>query len=116
MGKIAAAFELLKVGRAVANPAAWKAGQITATALGAAILAAVKLAEAYGYKLPVDAGTANDIAWLVIVLANLVLTITTSKSVGVGRAALPSERAPDVAPEPTKRPAEFPGGGTDSPG
>lgn len=110
MNKVAAVFELLKVGRSVANPAAWKAGQITVTVLGGAIVGLVEAGKAFGYELPIDADRASDIAWVVIGVANVVLTLTTSKTVGIGKAPVQPDRAPAATPAVADGPLD-PGGG-----
>lgn len=70
-------------GEAVADPAKWKARQITGTMLGAAIIAAVHFAKAFGYDLPIDNATANTIGGGVIAAFNVVLTVTTSRHAGL---------------------------------
>lgn len=81
--KMKAVWELFKQGRAVANPALWKAHQITATMLGGFFIAAIQLVKAFGYEIPVDSGTATALAGGIVAAANIVLTITTSKTVGL---------------------------------
>lgn len=83
MNKIAALWGLFRKGEAVANPAAWKAGQITVTALAALLLAVARVAEAFGHALPIDQAAADAVAAGVIAAVNVVLTVTTSKSVGL---------------------------------
>ena len=51
--------------------------------LSGLIVAAVNVAKSLGYDLPIDADTANAIAVTVLVAVNFVLTITTSKTVGI---------------------------------
>ena len=93
MNKLSALWGVFRKGDAVSNPAAWKAGQITATMLGALVLALVNLGKAFGYELPIDADGANAIGGGVLVIVNCVLTITTSKTVGLP--AKPAFDAPD---------------------
>lgn len=83
MGKIAALWNLFKAGEQVEDPAKWKGHQITANAVGAAVLATVNVARSFGYELPVDEATANTIGAGVLAVVNVVLTITTSRHVGV---------------------------------
>lgn len=92
MNKITALWQLFHKGQAVANPAAWKKGQITATALGAVIMGVINVLAAFGYAVPVDPATANNIAVGILAVTNVVLTITTTDKVG-----LPVRGAP--APE-----------------
>jgi hypothetical protein len=83
MGKLSAIWALFRQGEAVGNPAAWKAGQITGTVLGALILALVNVAAAFGHPFPVDTDTANSIGGGIIAAINVLLTITTSKHAGL---------------------------------
>ena len=80
---IARALALFQQGQSVADPQKWKTRQIKSTMLAGLIVAAVNVAKGMGYDLPIDADTANAIAVTVIVAVNFVLTITTSKTVGV---------------------------------
>lgn len=89
--KIKAGWALFHEGQAVADPAKWKNRQITATALGAVFIGIVQLAKAFNYDIPLDPGTATTIAAGIISATNFVLTLTTSKVVG-----LPSTDKPVV--------------------
>ena len=80
---IARTLALFQQGQSVADPQKWKSRQITATMLAGLIVAAVNVAKALGYDLPIDADTANAIAVSALVVVNAVLTITTSKTVGI---------------------------------
>lgn len=71
-------------GASVANPAAWKKGQITSTALGGLILVVVNTASAFGVSIPIDLDGANAIGAAILVIVNCVLTVTTSTTVGFG--------------------------------
>lgn len=81
--KAKAALELLKKGKAVSDPAKWKSRQITATALTGTIWAAIQASEAFGYAIPVDEATVDSIAIGVLALVNWLLTLSTSKKVGM---------------------------------
>ena len=81
--KAKAAITLLQKGKAVSDPAKWKARQITATALTGAFWAAIQAAEAFGYALPVDEATVDSVAIGFLALVNWVLTLSTSKKVGL---------------------------------
>lgn len=83
IAKIKAAIALMKVGRSVADPAKWKARQITVTALTGAIWAAVQAAEAFGYAIPVDEAALDSVAVGVLALVNWVLTLSTSEKIGM---------------------------------
>ena len=74
---------LLKRGKSVADPAKWKSRQITATVLTGIIWSAINAAEAFGYAIPVDAETVDAVAVGFLALVNWMLTLSTSKKVGV---------------------------------
>ena len=80
---IARTLALFQQGQAVADPQKWKNRQITTTMLAGLIVAAVNVAKSFGYDFPIDADTANAIAVSALVVVNAVLTITTSKTVGI---------------------------------
>ncbi len=81
--KLKAFYALFEQGKAVANPAAWKAHQITATMLGGLFIAIVQMLKVFGHEPPIDSDTATSIAGGIIAAVNVVLTVTTSKSVGL---------------------------------
>lgn len=83
MEKITAIWALFRQGEAVADPAAWHKGQITATLLGGVILAAVHALALFGHPLPIDADSANSLGAGIIVVVNLVFTVTGSPHVGL---------------------------------
>lgn len=91
--KIKAGLTVMRVGQEVANPAAWKLGQVTGNAVGALILALVALLKAFGYELPIDENTALLIGGGIVAVFNVMFTVATTKKVG-----LPPEGSPD--PEP----------------
>jgi hypothetical protein len=101
--KMKALWELFQQGKAVADPAKWKAHQITATMLGGFIIAIVQLAKAFGHEIPVDSDSATAIAGGVVAVTNIIFTITTSKHVGL---PAPQQAVPSVqqntATEPTQ--------------
>ena len=81
--KAKAALTLLQKGKAVSDPAKWKSRQITATALTGVFWAAIQAAEAFGYAIPVDEATVDAVAVGVLAIVNWVLTLSTSKKVGL---------------------------------
>ncbi|HJW55878.1 MAG TPA: hypothetical protein VJ577_11440 [Burkholderiaceae bacterium] len=83
MNKLSALWALFRQGEEVVDPAKWKRHQVTATVLGALILAAIKVIKAFGYDIPIDQAAANDIGIGVLAVVNVVLTITTSKRAGL---------------------------------
>lgn len=92
MGKLASLWNLFRKGDAVSDPEKWKRRQITATMLGGAIFAVLNVAKNFGYDLQIDEGAADAVAVGALVLINGVLTVTTSKTVG-----LPSKRSSDAS-------------------
>lgn len=83
MEKLLSIVDLFRKGSAVDDPSAWKNKQISATMLGVAIVAAVRVAKAFGYDLPIDEDTSTAIAGGIIAAVNVVLTYVTSDKVGV---------------------------------
>jgi hypothetical protein len=81
--KIKAALSLMKAGKVVADPAKWKARQISSSVLVAAIWSAVNAASAFGVEVPVDAETVDAIAVAMLAVVNVLLTVTTTDKIGV---------------------------------
>lgn len=81
--KARALWGLMHKGRMVANPAAWKNGQIQASMIVALIWAAVHTAEAFGYAVPVGSETVDAVAVGLLALVNWMLTLATSDKVGL---------------------------------
>ena len=83
--KVTAGYDLLKKGNAVADPAKWKKGQITVTLIVALMWSGIKAVESFfGYQVPIDEDTVNNVAIGILALVNWVFTLTTSKTVGIG--------------------------------
>lgn len=100
MNKLANLLNLFRKGAAVSEPAAWKQRQITASMLGALIMAVVGVLGAYGYVLPIDNETALAIAGGILAVINTVLTITTSDKVGFGSGIQQSDSGSEGRTEP----------------
>jgi uncharacterized membrane protein len=83
MNKISAVIQLVRAGHSVADPVKWKTRQISATVLGAVILAIVNLANAFGVDIPVNIDTANAIAGGIIAIINVIFTLTTTDKIGL---------------------------------
>jgi hypothetical protein len=81
--KIKTAMQLMKAGKVVADPAKWKARQITSSMLVAAIWALVNAASAFGVEVPLDAETIDGLAIGILSLVNVVLTVTTTDKIGL---------------------------------
>ena len=81
--QIRSAYKLLKKGQAVTDPAKWKNRQITVTAITGAIWAAIQVAEAFGYAIPLDDQTVDAVAIGILSVVNWVLTLSTTKKIGL---------------------------------
>jgi hypothetical protein len=98
--KLKALFAVFRQGAAVANPKAWKQGQITATILGGFFMALVTAAKAFGYDIPLDNDTALAVAGGLVAGANWILTIVTSKHVGLPGLQPAGVELPSPLPSP----------------
>ena len=81
--KITSVIDLFRKGQVVADPEKWKNRQVTATVLGAVIVAGANTATAFGYPIPVDIDTANTIAVGLISVLNAVMTYVTTDKIGL---------------------------------
>src|SRR5580704_1361202 len=117
MQKLAALWNLFHVGECIENPAAWKTGQVTATALGAVIMAGVGLASTFGYIIPIDSTSALAISGGIIAVVNVVLTIITTDKIGLpARPVLPSaDTSATSGVQSGNKPDNSSGMGADSP-
>lgn len=92
-------YDLFRKGQELGNAEIWKNRQVTANILGGFILATVALIKAFGYELPIDENTAMSIAGGAIAIINVVLTLTTSKKVGLPAKPDVSEALPTIQQE-----------------
>lgn len=83
MQKLLALLKLFRRGNEVANAAAWKNGQITANVLAGLVLAAAGAAQAFGLGIEVSDADALAMGGGVLAVANVVLTVVTSRKVGL---------------------------------
>lgn len=93
MNKITALFNLFRKGQIVANPEAWKNGQITVNVLSAAIIALIGVLQVLGVSHPLLAPIIafvqlhiDSIAYIIILingLFNPVATVVSSTKVGL---------------------------------
>ena len=83
MEKFFALMSLFRKGSEVANPEAWKAGQVNANIVAGFILAAGHFADLFGLGLNLTDVQAGTLAAGVLVLVNVVLTVVTSKRAGL---------------------------------
>lgn len=70
----------------VANPEAWRTGQITGTIIGGFLLALLNVAHAYGCPVIIDPAQANEIGGAVITVFNIAMSAASSKHLGVIKA------------------------------
>lgn len=83
MEKVSALWALFRKGEAVANPAAWHNGQVTANVLGGIIICLIKLLAAFGHPLPMDENSADSLGAGILVVVNFVFSVTGSPHVGL---------------------------------
>ena len=81
--KIASVIDLFRKGQVIVNPEKWKNRQVTATILGAVIVAGANTATAFGYPIPVDIDTANTVAVGLISVFNALMTYITTDKIGL---------------------------------
>lgn len=89
MGKLIALWRVFRKGDAVADPAKWKAGQITVTAVAALLVALVQAAGAFGIEVTADENQIATVAAGVIAVVNILLTVATTKTIGLPAGAPP---------------------------
>lgn len=87
MGKLIAFFNVLRKGHQVANPTAWKTGQITASVIAGLLGAIVALAKVYGYELPLNDDQLLAIGSAVVAIVGLfvspAVTVASTEKVGL---------------------------------
>lgn len=76
-------LELFRVGKEVANPAAWKSGTVAVNTVSTLILLVCGIAATYGYVLPIDREMAATLAGIVVLVVNTVVHYITSAKVGL---------------------------------
>ena len=95
MGKIAALWALFRRGNEVANPEAWKTGQVSINAVAGLLVAVVSVSDAFGFRIPITDDQLVAVAGGVFAAVNVVLTVITSARIG-----LPAKPAPVGEPAP----------------
>ena len=98
MTKLLALLDLFRKGNAIADPALWKNRQIAATVLLPVFGALVATLDAFGVKVPLDDTQITQLVTGLVVLLNLVLTLTTPDKVGLPAKPDrdPPSRFPDI--------------------
>jgi hypothetical protein len=92
MNKLLAALNVFRKGKVVANPTAWKTGQITGSVLAGLLAAIVAGAKTFGYDLPVSDDQLLAIGSGVVAVVGLFLNpaVTVASSDKVGLPAQPT--------------------------
>ena len=87
MNKILAALQVYRKGNVVANPTAWKNGQVTASVVAGLLGALIALAKTFGYTLPLSDYQLLTIGGSIVAIAGLFLnptaTVVSSEKVGL---------------------------------
>ena len=83
MGKLAAIWNLFKVGQSVENPVAWKTGAITVSVLTPVIASLNNVLKAFGLDLGITDSESMGIAAGIVAVTNIVVHLISSKSIGV---------------------------------
>lgn len=78
--KLKAFYNVFRAGESVANPQAWKTGQITSGVLAAFLGALVAAAKAFGYELPLTDEQLAQIGGAVLAIFGLFNTGATAAS------------------------------------
>jgi hypothetical protein len=97
--KLFSIFNLLRKGYVVANPTAWKKGQITVNVLATVLVAGVGVAKAFGMDIHLTEEEALTLAGAVLIIVGLfdtTVTVVSSEKVGL----LP-ERTDEAQSKPT---------------
>lgn len=97
MGKLWAILDLFRKGSAVANPEIYKNRAVALSLLVPCILAAARVAHAFGVDIVVTEADAASLAAGIVTVVCIVSTIVTSEKVG-----LPAKPASDSADRPVE--------------
>lgn len=93
MRKLSAAWRVFKAGEVVANPGAWKRGQVTSNAVAALLVALVYAAEAFGYEIPLTGEAIDAIAVGLFAMVNVVFTVVSTDKVGLPPGRHPGDKS-----------------------
>lgn len=104
LNKIKALWEVIQLGKSVADPEKWKKHQIQVNVLGGLFIGVAQLAKAFNYDIYLDEETATTLAAGVIAAFNWYLTLATSAKVGVGSKSTSTEPLPEIEPISSKEP------------
>lgn len=81
--KIANVLSLFRVGNSVADPALWKSGAITVSILAPVLMKLNDTLVAFGVNTGISDATASDLAVGIVAIVNIIVTLISSKTVGV---------------------------------
>lgn len=84
--KIANVMSLFRVGQSVADPALWKTGAISVSILAPVLMKLNDTLVAFGVNTGVSDATASDLAIGIVAIVNIIVTLISSKTVGVAPA------------------------------
>lgn len=97
MNKLLALLSVYRKGNVVANPAAWKNGQITGSIVAGLLGALVALAKTFGYDLPLSDDQLLTIGGAIVAIAGLFLN-TTATVVSSDKVGLSSSNETPISP------------------
>ena len=102
MNKILAALQVYRKGNVVANPTAWKNGQVTASMVAGLLGALVALSKTFGYALPLSDDQLLTIGGAIVAVAGLFLnptaTVVSSDKVGLPAVSGTNDQGNQVIP------------------
>lgn len=105
LNKLKAFYAVFEAGKSVANPAAWKMGQVTGGIVAAFLGACLVAAKVMGYDIPLDNESLVQIGGAIVAvfgLFNAGTTVATTKTLGVRPEAVAQQ--PESQPESTIQP------------
>lgn len=107
MSKIKALYRVFTIGQSVANPQAWKKGQITAAMLASIMGAALTIAKTFGVELPLSDADLLQLGGAVIAVYGVFgagATVASSDKVGLPplREDRPEQQSLPTLPERTE--------------
>lgn len=83
INKIKIILDVFNKGQAVANPEAWKKGQITTNVIVCFIWALINVSNAYGYNISVDKDFVDGFSIASLTIINWIITIVSSEKIGI---------------------------------
>lgn len=82
-GRIGLLIDVFRKGSEVSNVEKWKKGGITAAALAAALAAVLRLAQSFGYDVPITSDQLTDICIGIVAIVGVLFPAATSKKAGL---------------------------------